>query len=272
MRSWSLLEPRPEILLLGDEEGYEEAANNLGAVRVLDLERNDFGTPLLSGLFRSGHEHANGSVLVFLNADMILPPAFVQALAIVERRFDRFLLVGRRVDLDLDQPIDFDEGWYERLSKRAAAEGSVRGEWLHRLLCLHCDLFRDIPPFAIGPPYDNWLIWKAADEGATVVDSSQFVKVIHQNQLRAYRRPCQGLGGVEARRARGSAWPLVPLSLNLACHFHAFSLWRGAARQGRGYLLARPRRVLGHLLRPTRPLRRRVKVLLARRRSTRSES
>ena len=54
LASWSLLRPRPEILLLGDEEGYGEAARESGAERIPELERNEFGTPLVSGLFSSG--------------------------------------------------------------------------------------------------------------------------------------------------------------------------------------------------------------------------
>jgi hypothetical protein len=48
----------------------------------------------------------------------------------------------------------------------------------------------------------------------------------------------------------------------------------GEVKPARGlrYSLARPRRVLGQLLRPTRPLRRRMKVLLASRSSSRRES
>ena len=57
----------------------------VGAVRVPDLERNEFGTPLVSEIFRSGREHGQGRVLTFLNADIILPPLFAQAVAIVER-------------------------------------------------------------------------------------------------------------------------------------------------------------------------------------------
>jgi len=60
--SWSRLQPRPEILLIGDEEGYEEAAAGVGAVRVPDLERNEFGTPLVSEIFRSGRERGTGRV------------------------------------------------------------------------------------------------------------------------------------------------------------------------------------------------------------------
>jgi hypothetical protein len=267
LRSWSLLEPRPQILLVGDEEGYEEAASDVGAARVSDLERNEFGTPLVSEIFRSGQEHGKGRVLMFLNADIILPPLFAQAVAIVERRFPRFLLVGRRVDLDVDQPVIFDDGWYERLSTRAVADGAARGDLCIDYFAFTRDLFATIPPFAIGRTrYDNWLIWRAAEDGAVVVDASAFVKVIHQNHDYGHMGGLVGAWeGVEAKRAEQL--------LGHWSHYHSIShatfiltpLGEVKPAHGLRYATARPRRILSHLLRSTRPLRRRAKVLLSRR-------
>ena len=265
--SWSRLQPRPEILLIGDEEGYEEAAVGVGAVRVPDLERNEFGTPLVSEIFRSGRERGTGRVLVFLNADIILPPLFSQAVAIVERNFPRFLLVGRRVDLAVDQPLGFDEDWYERLSSRALADGTVRGDLCIDYFAFTRDLFAAVPPFAIGRTrYDNWLIWRAAQEGVAVVDVSAFVKVIHQDHDYGHAEGLiQAWEGAEAKRAEQL--------LGHWSHYHSISHARymstrsGEVRpaQGLRYATARPRRVLSHLLRSSRPLRRRANVLLARR-------
>jgi len=267
LRSWSRLQPRPEILLIGDEEGYEEAAADVGAFRVPGLERNEFGTPLVSEIFRSGRERGKGHVLTFLNADIILPPLFAQAVAIVERTFPRFLLVGRRVDLEVDQLLEFDDDWYERLSTRAVADGTARGDLCIDYFVFTRDLFAAIPPFAIGRTrYDNWLIWRAAQDGAAVVDASAFVKVIHQNHDYGH---VDGLikawEGTEAKRAEQL--------LGHWSHYHSISHARymlapsGEVRpaQGLRYTTARSRRVLSHLLRSSRPLRRHAKVLLARR-------
>jgi hypothetical protein len=267
LRSWSRLQPRPEILLIGDEEGYEEAAADVGALRVPGLERNEFGTPLVSEIFRNGREHGKGHVLTFLNADIILPPLFTEALAIVERNFPRFLLVGRRVDLEVDQLLGFDDDWYELLASRAAADGTVRGDLCIDYFAFTRDLFRAIPPFAIGRTrYDNWLIWRAAQEGAAVVDVSAFVTVIHQSHDYGH---AEGLirawEGAEAKRAQQL--------LGHWSHYHSISHARymltpsGEVRPARGlrYATARPRRVLSQLLRSSRPIRRRAKVLLAHR-------
>ena len=42
-------------------------------------------------------------------------------------------------------------------------------------------LFTELPPFAIGRPgYDPWLIWRAADLGADVIDATDYVLAVHQ--------------------------------------------------------------------------------------------
>ena len=48
-------------------------------------------------------------------------------------------------------------------------------------------LFAEVPPFAVGRTvWDNWLVWKARDEGALVVDASSTVDAIHQDHSYAH--------------------------------------------------------------------------------------
>lgn len=265
LESWTRLDPRPEILLIGSEDGYDAVAEDFGALRVEALERNEFGTPLVSDIFDAAHRHGTGDVLVFSNADIILPPKFAKAVETAASRFEHFLLVGRRVDLDVNEPIDFAPGWYERIETKLVVDGAERGDLAIDYFAFSRALFQSLPPFAIGRTrYDNWLIWKAADEGAVVVDATPFVRVIHQNHdyghvggsLRAWEGP-------EARRA--------DQLLGHWSHYHSIAHARlmltenGAVAPARGlrYTSARSRRVASHALRATRPLRRRTKILVS---------
>ena len=43
------------------------------------------------------------------------------------------------------------------------------------------DVYDELPPFAVGRfGFDNWLIWKARDRGAVVIDATPSVRGIHQ--------------------------------------------------------------------------------------------
>jgi hypothetical protein len=50
--SWTRLNPRPEIMLFGNEDGAAETARELGLRHFPEVARNEFGTPLLGDLFR----------------------------------------------------------------------------------------------------------------------------------------------------------------------------------------------------------------------------
>ena len=56
LSSWARISPRPEVLVLGDEPGVAEICQRLGFRQVTDIERNEFGTPIVSGLFERAGE------------------------------------------------------------------------------------------------------------------------------------------------------------------------------------------------------------------------
>jgi len=51
IRSWVLLRPACEVILFGNEEGTAEIASRFGIRHIPDVERNEYGTPLVSSVF-----------------------------------------------------------------------------------------------------------------------------------------------------------------------------------------------------------------------------
>jgi len=92
IESWTRLEPRPEIILLGNEEGAMEMARGLGLRHLPNVATNDHGTPLLSALFRQAEAAATAPYLCYVNADIILMRNFVRAAETVQKRFAKSLL------------------------------------------------------------------------------------------------------------------------------------------------------------------------------------
>ena len=118
--SWTRLTPRPEILLFGDEEGAAEIVRELGLRHFPEVARNEFGTPLLGDLFRQAEQHASSPLLGYVNADIILTDDFFAALDRVRHEYEKFMMVGRRWDLDWDQALDFSQpGWAETMRANA---------------------------------------------------------------------------------------------------------------------------------------------------------
>jgi hypothetical protein len=207
MRSWKRVHPDAEILIFGNEEGAAEFAAELGARHEGEVERNDHGTPLLSSLFDRADRLARHERMCFLNADILLTDDFLAASERLKSLQDRSLMVGRRCDVNITEPVDFSKpDWGASIRALARAQGEMRpAQWIDYFVFPRGMLSQKVPPFAVGRPgYDNWLLWKVRAMGIAVVDATQVVLAIHQNHDYAFHPGgMKGLwNDVEANRNR----------------------------------------------------------------------
>ena len=69
-----------EIILLGDDYGAAETANNLGIRHEPLVERNEFGTIRIDLVFRKAEAIARHNVVCYLNCDIIRLQDFYQTI------------------------------------------------------------------------------------------------------------------------------------------------------------------------------------------------
>lgn len=182
IQSWTHMNPRPEIILFGHEPGTAEVAAELGLRHVPGVKCNQWGTPLISDLFEQAETLGQGSLVSYVNADIILFDDFAQALLRVAASNHRFLMVGRRTDLDIKEAIDFRPEWVAEIRERARREGKQQIARSIDYFAFSRGLYPSIPALAIGRFWwDNWLLWKARSLGASVIDATRAVLVVHQN-------------------------------------------------------------------------------------------
>jgi hypothetical protein len=181
--SWVRLRPLCEVFLFGDEEGTAEVAKEFDACHVSGMARNEYGTPLLSDVFEKGEQLAKHGLLCYVNCDIILGSEFMRAVEHVSHSTQRFLIVGECWNLDLPEPLAFDQPrWEESLKTLVRQRGKLRGPLAIDYFVFPRGLYQQLPPFALGRPrFDNWLIWKARHLGAAVVDATPVVMAVHQN-------------------------------------------------------------------------------------------
>jgi hypothetical protein len=218
LRSWTHVRPRPEILLFGDEEGYSDVADELG-LRRMPVERNEFGTPLVSTMFATAQAMASYSLLCYLEADILVPENFARAIETVAQRIPRFLMLGTTLEFAMTGPIDFsDVCWRSRLETAARARGETRGPWAMDYFAFPRGCLPELPPFAAGRPHwDPWLVYHARCLRIPVVDASDVIRTIHQTH--GYTHHPDGWEGV----VRG---PEAQLHLELiGPRKHFFSIW-----------------------------------------------
>jgi hypothetical protein len=204
--SWTLLQPRCEILLLGNDAGTAEIANEIGARHIPGIACNEYGTPLLDDIFAKAQDHASNDLVCYVNADIILMNDFLRAVTETARQKSRFLLVGQRCDVDMTENWDFSQpDWENRLREFVAREGQMHGETGMDYFAFPRYALGAIPPFAIGRTiWDNWLIYQARQRRLAVVDGTAVTLVVHQNHDYSHVSPQSGdvWKGLEARKNR----------------------------------------------------------------------
>lgn len=188
LKSWTLLHPNVEVILFGDDEGASEIARELGLRHEPHVERNEFGTKRLDYMFARAQEIARNEFLCYSNCDIILFPEVCQALTRVASSCSRFLMVGRRWDTDVTEPVRFEsEGAAEQVRQLAHQSGVRRGPDAVDYFVFPRRFYVDIPSLVVGRIWwDHWLVWKAREMGGGVVDVSKVVTAIHQNHGYGY--------------------------------------------------------------------------------------
>ena len=189
LRSWQLLHPEVEILLFGDDAGVGEAARDLGIHHIPEVRRNRHGTKFLASMYDQAQDIARHDLLCHINCDILLLDDFLEALRRVSGLPGTFLMAGRRWDVDIREPLNFEQSAW-RAQVRALALHTNRQrppQWID-YFAFRKGLFRErIPEFVIGRPgWDNWLLWFARSSGASLVDASAVVCAVHQNHDYGY--------------------------------------------------------------------------------------
>ncbi|MEW6406503.1 MAG: hypothetical protein AB1649_32365 [Chloroflexota bacterium] len=171
-----------EVILIGDEPGIPEAAQEFGVRNVPQVKRDEKGIPLVSAVMEIGHQYSHSPVLCYANADMILMADAVEAARQVAAQVKDFLLVGQRWNLDLIEPFDFSGDWEARLRAEVDKRGEFYSPWGIDYFIFPHHLYTEVPDFTIGrPAWDNWMVNHARTTFGLAIDASRQVLVVHQN-------------------------------------------------------------------------------------------
>lgn len=181
--SWGCLPSKCRIILFGEEEGTASVAREFSAHHVSEIARNDCGTPLVNDLFAKALHLSSDEFLCFINSDIILMSDFLRALEQVRHLPKSLLMIGQCWNVPVKQPLNFaDPDWENRLRHLCQQQGEMRGNRAMDYLLFSRSLYGQLPPFAIGRAgFDNWLVWRALNLKANVVDATPVVTAIHQD-------------------------------------------------------------------------------------------
>lgn len=181
--SWSRLRPKPEIILFGDEDGTAQISQEFGLLHIPNVRCNEHGTPLMSDMFERAQSLATFNVLCYINSDMLVLCDLGRAIHQIAAWRKEFLMVGCRINVDLDEP----EVYVSADSEARLRELIRRQNWPIPIggmdyFAFPRGLLRSFPPFTPGGGlWDNWLVWKVLSIGVPVVDASEVLFMVHQH-------------------------------------------------------------------------------------------
>lgn len=184
IKSWTLLKPKPEIILIGDEEGVKEITEEFGCRYVPKIERNEYGTPSVRSIFSQAQKAAVNQLVCYINTDIILLSDFIQAIQKVKKMMGKkmFLLIGGRweiksIDINFLKP-----NWEEKAKRVVKNSARLNDKAAMDYFIFPKTIDWELPPFLLGRFYwDNWFCYKARAMKIPVIDISRVITVIHQN-------------------------------------------------------------------------------------------
>lgn len=186
--SWTMLKPRPRILLFGNERGIAKIAKKYGCEHIRHIDRNKWGTPLVGSLFSKAQALATTPLLCYSNADIIYTQSLIDATKMCSEAFEEFLLVGKRFDSNIRHKLLFKGKWQKNIWEYAIARGrhhSLQGE---DYFVFTKGLFTNVPQFALGrSAWDNWLVFDVTKRGLPTIDGVAIIRAIHQGKSK--RKP-----------------------------------------------------------------------------------
>lgn len=178
--SWTLLKPAVRPMLIGDDPGVREICHEFGIYFEPHVEREG-NTPLVKSLWSQAQALHMGDIFAYVNSDIILMPDFYIAVEAVAAQHEQFMVVGRRWNTTLSEPLDFDGEWVHALYEHMN-NGSLYAECALDYFVWRGDWWGDIPDYAVGRyVWDNWLLWKPLSIDITVVDCTDSITAVHQS-------------------------------------------------------------------------------------------
>jgi len=185
--SWLNLKPRPDIILFGNDSGVCEAAERFGCKYHPTILKTPLGTPLVSEAFKYVGTLTDADLTAYVNCDIIISQLWLDGILLVEDQIPDgpFVIVGQRWDVLIDQAMNYNCNWADRLNVKAKHEGRRHGSGGSDYFVFpRNSCFSLMPPFAVGRcSWDNWSMSHIVSLDIPLVDLSQYAMVFHQGIL-----------------------------------------------------------------------------------------
>lgn len=191
IKSWLLLDPRPEILLIGDEYGIADVATQYGVRHAGGVKRNKLGDLSMASIFKRINENVDTDWIAYLDCDTILFDDFVHTFEYCSGRWDNCMICAGRWDAKIPNAIDFSSpNWRQKVLDAVYKLGKKGSDWF----VYRKGFYQHIPDCSIGKgAWDGWMIAAALKQGFPVINAEKTCKAVHQQHgMRWSNNPAAG--------------------------------------------------------------------------------
>lgn len=185
IKSWSLINPKPQILIMGDDPGVKELCEELQVTHIKDIETeqddsSNKGVPIFSSMVKIAEEMARpDDTMLCMSSDIIIFQNIIKARQALINKFENgFCGVVQRSNKKIIEKIDFEN--------KKWADEVLAGCQLHNPCSGDIFMFskgfweNEMPPFMIGRSrVDTWMFWYGSEK-KLLVDMTKAIKIVHQ--------------------------------------------------------------------------------------------
>jgi len=182
IKSWTLLKPRPQILVMGTDPGSEDLCKELDVTYVPDVEVNVENVPIIPSMIKIAEKMSTNDVLALCSSDIILFQdviATCKAMANRPKELNEFCGMAIKFNKKINQKINFSGDWRKEIKKNTWSAGAWAGDYF-----LHNKGYwkEDMPPFVIGRARcDNWMVWYGVVQRGCLVNMTEALTIIHHS-------------------------------------------------------------------------------------------
>ena len=115
--SWRNLNPDAKIILFGKDKGSNKLAKQFSLVHIKHVQSNEEGLPFISSMIKNVEKYSN-SIFAYFNSDIVITEKINDMLKPINTLAnEKMLVIGERTDILLNEPINFEPGWNEKIKK-----------------------------------------------------------------------------------------------------------------------------------------------------------
>jgi len=174
IKSWTLLNPKPDIFLLGNAPGVASTTNELGLYHIPNIAQHNSISDIAKWLDRI----INNTILVYINPSVILTEDFTQTIQEVYDNQDHFLLTGQSRTIQTTDAIDFnDTQWQHQLRTMADKQAMPQGQLQNIYWVFTKQLLKQLCVLApnVESSWEKQLLYAALRKYYPIIDGSPMI-------------------------------------------------------------------------------------------------